>query len=108
MVWERDIGLPTIPPIMYGCKYLNFSRSNSDLELIARKTICELENNQDVPKEIIDQYIDWDHPKHKELIDAICKKMNFTSLRYYRIEDLYKAIGINKCNLCTYCFNGEE
>ena len=96
------------PPIMYGCKYLNFSRSNSDLELIARKTICELEGNIDVPKEIIDKYIDWNDPKHKQLIDAICKKMNFTSLRYYRIEDLYKAIGINKCDLCTYCFNGEE
>jgi len=96
------------PPIMYGCKYLNFSRSNSDLELIARKTICELEGNIDVPKEVIDQYIDWDNPKHKQLIDAICKKMNFTSLRYYRIEDLYKAIGIDKCKLCTYCFNGKE
>ena len=96
------------PPIMYGCKYLNFSRSNSDLELIARKTICELEGSEDVPKEIIDQYIDWDNPKHKQLIDAICKKMNFNSLRYYRIEDLYEAIGIDKCNLCTYCFNGKE
>jgi len=96
------------PPIMYGCKYLNFSRSNSDLELIARKTICELEGTTDVPKEIIDQYIEWEHPKHKMLIDAICNKMNFTSLRYYRIEDLYKAIGIDECNLCTYCFNGKE
>ena len=96
------------PPIMYGCKYLNFSRSNSDLELIARKTICELEGTEDVPKEIIDKYIDWDNPRHKQLVDAICKKMNFTSLRYYRIEDLYKAIGINECDLCTYCFNGKE
>lgn len=96
------------PPIMYGCKYLNFSRSNSDLELIARKTVCEIEGTEDVPQEILDQYIDWENPKHKELIDAICKKMNFTSLRYYRIEDLYKAIGIDKCNLCTYCFNGKE
>ena len=99
---------PACPPIMFGCKYLNFSRSINDLELIARKTICELENNQEVPKEVLDQYIEWENPKHKELIDAICKKMNFTSLRYYRIEDLYKAIGINKCDLCTYCFNGEE
>lgn len=96
------------PPIMYGCKYLNFSRSNSDLELIARKTICELEESMDVPKDVIDEYIDWDNPKHKQLVDAICKKMNFTSLRYYRIEDLYKAIGINECDLCTYCFNGKE
>lgn len=96
------------PPIMYGCKYLNFSRSNSDLELIARKTICELEGRDDVPQEILDQYIEWNSPKHKQLIDAICKKMNFSSLRYYRIEDLYKAIGIDKCNLCTYCFNGKE
>ena len=96
------------PPIMYGCKYLNFSRSNSDLELIARKTICELEGSQDVPKEIIDKYIDWNDPKHKLLIETLAKKMNFTSLRYYRIEDLYTAIGIKVCDLCTYCFNGKE
>jgi amidophosphoribosyltransferase len=96
------------PPIMYGCKYLNFSRSNSDLELIARKTICELEGTNNVPKEVIDQYIEWDHPKHKALIEEISKKMNFTSLRYYRIDDLYKAIGLNECELCTYCFNGKE
>ncbi len=96
------------PPIMYGCKYLNFSRSNSDLELIARKTIAELENNENVSKEVIDEYIDWNNPKHKQLVDAICNKMNFTSLRYYRIEDLFEAIGIPECKLCTYCFNGKE
>lgn len=96
------------PPIMYGCKYLNFSRSNSDLELIARKTISELEGKADVSKDIIDEYIDYNNPKHQLLINKICEKMNFTSLRYYRIEDLYDAIGIDKCKLCTYCFNGKE
>lgn len=96
------------PPIMYGCKYLNFSRSNSDLELIARKTITELEGKADVSKDIIDEYIDYNNPKHQLLINKICEKMNFTSLRYYRIEDLYDAIGIDKCRLCTYCFNGKE
>ena len=66
------------------------------------------ENTEDVSKEVLDNYCNPDHIKHQEMVNEICKKMNFTSLRYYRIEDLYKAIGINKCDLCTYCFNGEE
>lgn len=96
------------PPILYGCKYLNFSRSISDLELIARKTIVELEGTVDVPQEILDQYADNDHPKHKAMVDSLCKKMNFTTLKYHTEGDLIEAIGIGKDKLCTYCFNGKE
>ena len=96
------------PPIMYGCKYLNFSRSTSDLDLIARRIIANLEGNDNPPKEIIDEYIDYKSDKHKAMIDEICRQMGFTSLKYYRINDLIDSIGLKECELCTYCFNGKE
>lgn len=99
---------PACPPIMFGCKYLNFSRSINDLELIARKTIVELEGTEDVPKEILDEYINPDSQKYQNLVDTLCKKMNFTTLKFHRLDDLIKAIGLQECNLCTYCFNGKE
>lgn len=96
------------PPIMYGCKYLNFSRSTSDLDLIARRIIANLEGNDNPPKEIIDEYIDYKSDKHKAMVDEICRQMGFTSLKYYRIDDLIDSIGLKECELCTYCFNGKE
>ena len=95
------------PPILYGCKYLNFSRAISDLELIARRVIVELENTTEVSKEVLEMYANPDHIKHQNMVEQICKKMNFTSLRYYRLDDLIKAIGMDKSKLCTYCFNGK-
>ena len=99
---------PACPPIMFGCKYLNFSRSINDLELIARKTIVELEGTEDVSKEILDEYINPDSQKYQNLVETLCKKMNFTTLKFHRLDDLIKAIGLQECNLCTYCFNGKE
>ena len=99
---------PTCPPIMYGCKYLNFSRTITDLELITRKVICELENTQEVDKEVLNQYCNPSHIKHQQMVDEICKRMNFTSLQYHRLDDLIEAIGLPECKLCTYCFNGKE
>ena len=99
---------PACPPIMYGCKYLNFSRTITDLELITRKVICELENTEDVSKEVLDNYCNPDHIKHQQMVNEICKKMNFTSLQYHRLDDLIEAIGLEKSKLCTYCFNGKE
>ena len=96
------------PPILYGCKYLNFSRAISDLELIARKVISEIENTTDVSKEILDLYANSNSEKHQQMVKAICEKMNFTTLRYYRLEDLINAIGLDESKLCTYCFNGRE
>ena len=99
---------PACPPILFGCKYLNFSRNTSEMDLIARKVICELENTEKIEKEILEQYIDSNSEKHKKMEETIGRIMNFTSLKYNRIEDLIEAIGLDKDCLCTYCFNGKE
>ena len=75
---------------------------------IARKVICELEDTLDVSQEVLNEYADSNSEKHEQMVKAICKQMNFTSLRYYKLEDLIEAIGLSKDKLCTYCFNGKE
>ncbi len=99
---------PACPPIMFGCKYLNFSRSKSDLELMSRRTIAELEGTDEVSKEVLKEYCDPDSERYQKMVDCICQKMNFTSLRYNRLDDMLAAVGIAPKNLCTYCWNGEE
>ena len=94
------------PPIMYACKYLNFSRSISDMELIARKVIVELEG--EVGFNYLDEYSDGSTERGKKFREAISKKFNFASLDFQSIEGIVKAIGIDKCKLCTYCWNGKE
>ena len=94
------------PPIMYSCKYLNFASSNGDMDLIARKTIYELEGEEGV--KYIDEYIDATTERGKKLRDIICEKMNFTSLEFQSLDGIIKAIGLPKCKLCTYCWNGKE
>lgn len=94
------------PPIMYGCKYLNFSRATSDMELIARRTIAELEGNEGFKH--IEEYSDGSTERGKNLRKAICKKLNFASLDFQTVEGVIKAIGIPECKLCTYCWNGKE
>ncbi len=98
---------PACPPILFGCKYLNFSRSTSEMELIARRVIAELEGGP-VSKEVLYEYADPDSDKYQNMVDAICKKLNFTSLRYHRLDDMLKAVGIDPDKLCTYCWNGKE
>ena len=94
------------PPIMYSCKYLNFSRANSDMELIARRTIMELEGEEGMKH--IDEYSDTNTERGKALRRAICEKFNFSSLEFQSLEGIIKAIGIEPCKLCTYCWNGKE
>ena len=94
------------PPIMYGCKYLNFSRATSDLDLIARKIILELEGEEG--EKYIEEYSDGTTERGKRLRKAICEKLNFASLEFQSLEGVIKAIGINPENLCTYCWNGKE
>ena len=94
------------PPIMFGCKYLGFSRATSDMELIARRTIVELEGEEGL--NFIDEYIDSSTVRGKKLRETICKKLNFTSLEFQSLEGIIKAIGIGEENLCTYCWNGKE
>ncbi|MBR2892330.1 MAG: amidophosphoribosyltransferase [Clostridia bacterium] len=94
------------PPIMYGCKYLNFSRSNSDRDLIARRTILELEGEEG--EKYIDQYSDANTERGKAMLDSICKKLGFHSLGYQSLSGLLEAIGLPEECVCTYCWNGKE
>ena len=94
------------PPILYGCKYLNFSRSTSVYDLIARRVIKRLEG--DKADEKLDLYADPDTPEYQRMLDEICKELKFTSLRYQRLDDMMKATGVAPCKLCTYCWNGKD
>ncbi|MGI6722260.1 MAG: amidophosphoribosyltransferase [Anaerovoracaceae bacterium] len=114
------------PPIMYGCKYLNFSRSISDLELITRRCIRELEGmdepgdaaanpagfdnevQSEIPAEILDEYADAKTERHKNMVELIRKKMNFDSLKFQELDDLLAATEVDRCKLCTYCWDGKE
>ncbi len=98
---------PACPPLLYGCKYLNFSRSKSEMDLITRRIIKEREGDN-VPQEVLDDYVDPTSKRYSELLEAIRKQQNFTTLRYHRLDDLEKSIGISPCKLCTYCFSGKE
>lgn len=93
------------PPIMYGCKYLNFSRQTNDLELIARRTILELEGEEGF--KYIDEYSDGSTQRGKNLREAIAKTLHFDSLDFQSIDGIVKAIGLEPCKLCTYCWNGK-
>ena len=94
------------PPIMYGCKYLNFTRATSDMELITRRTIIELEGEEGLKH--LDEYSDAKTERGRKMRDAICKKFNFASLEFQSLEGLMKSIGVEPCKLCTYCWNGKE
>ena len=94
------------PPIMYGCKYLNFSRSTSDMDLISRQTIVELEGEEGL--KYIEEYADGNSERGKAMRKCICDKFKFASLGFQTIDGVLKAIGIEPCKLCTYCWNGKE
>ena len=94
------------PPVMYGCKYLNFSRSNSDMELLARRTIQELEGDEG--QEHLDEYADASTERGRCMLRAICEKLGFDSLGYQSLDGLLEAIGIDRDQICTYCWTGKE
>ncbi len=94
------------PPIMYGCKFLNFSRSTSDMDLISRRVIVELEGEEGLKH--IDEYADGDTERGKAMRKTICEKFKFASLGFQTIDGVVKAIGMDPCKLCTYCWNGKE
>ncbi len=96
---------PACPPLVYICKFLNFSRSHSELDLAGRWAIKEL-----IGKDIDDpiEYTNPDSDNYKTMVDVICKKLLLTTLQYQRLEDLVKAIGLPKEKLCTYCWDGVE
>ncbi|MDE6373134.1 MAG: amidophosphoribosyltransferase, partial [Clostridia bacterium] len=94
------------PPIMYGCKYLNFSRSSGDMDLITRRTMMELEGEEAVNH--MGEYSDSNTERGKAMRKAICDKFQFESLEFQSIEGLTEAIGLEPCKLCTYCWTGKE
>ena len=97
---------PACPPLLYGCKYLNFSRSTSDMDLITRRIIAEMEGSDKYPN--LEVYANPDTAEYQEMISRICKQLNFTSLRYHRLDDMIEAVGIDRDKLCTYCWDGKE
>ena len=97
---------PACPPLVYGCKYLNFSRAKSEMELITRQVIQKLEG--DNAENLLHEYTDPNSDRYNAMVDEIRKQQNFTTLRYFRLDDLIDSIGLAPCKVCTYCFNGQE
>ena len=98
---------PACPPLMFGCPYLNFSRSTSELDLITRRIIKDREGDN-VPDEVLFDYANPDSGNYREMLEEIRKRLNFTTLRYHRLDDLVESIGISPCKLCTYCWSGKK
>ena len=94
------------PPIMYGCKYLSFSTNKSDMDLIARRKVQELEGDEG--QKHLEEYADVRTERGKCLLKSICEEMGFDSLRYQSLDGLLEAIGLPPEKVCTYCWNGKE
>ena len=99
---------PACPPLLYGCKYLNFSRSTSEMDLITRRVIARLEGTEDVSDETLKEYANPESEKYEQMLEEIRKELNFTSLRYNRLDDMLASVGIPEDKLCTYCWDGRE
>ena len=97
---------PACPPLVYGCKFLNFSRSKSELDLITRQVIQKREG--DNAQDLLREYTDPNSERYHAMVEEIRRQQNFTTLRYHRLDDLLESIGLEPCKVCTYCFNGEE
>ena len=96
------------PPLLFGCKFLNFSRSRSDLDLAARRAIAKLENVEELTDEIIQDYLVYDSPKYRAMVEEIRKALHLTSLKFQKLEYLVEAIGLPQEKICTYCWNGKD
>ncbi len=97
---------PACPPLVYGCKFINFSRSTSEMDLITRRMIQRLEG--DNAKNVINEYTNPESERYQNMIEEIRKELNFTSLRYHRLDDMIASVGIDRDKLCTYCWDGRE
>lgn len=98
---------PACPPLIFGCKYISFSRSSSEMELITRRTIKEVEGEQ-VSRELLYDYADPDSERYHHMLELLCRQLGFTSLRYNRLDDMLAAVGLPTDQLCTYCWSGRE
>lgn len=97
---------PACPPLLYGCKYLNFSRSTSEMDLITRRVIKEMEGENKYPD--LNAYADPETEEYQRMVARIGEQLNFTSLRYHRLDDMIESVGIDREKLCTYCWDGKE
>lgn len=97
---------PACPPLVYGCKFLNFSRSTSVMDLITRRVIKEMNGTEEPAN--LEKYSDPESTEYKDMVKMIGEKLNFTSLRYHRLDDMIESVGIDRCKLCTYCWDGKE
>ena len=97
---------PACPPLLYGCKYLNFSRSTSEMDLITRRVIRDMEGGGRHVN--LEAYADPESDRYHDMVENIGKQLNFTSLRYNRLDDMIDSVGIDRCKLCTYCWDGKE
>lgn len=98
---------PACPPLLYGCKYLNFSRSTSEMDLITRRIIAKNEGDN-IDKKALEEYANPESDRYQLMLEEIKNQLNFTSLRYHRLDDMIESVGIEPCKLCTYCWNGKE
>lgn len=97
---------PACPPLLFGCPYLNFSRSKSEMDLITRRIIADREGDN-VPAEVLADYANPDSTNYKEMLEEIGRQLNFTTLHYHRLDDLTTSIGLSPCKMCTHCFDGK-
>ncbi len=97
---------PACPPILYGCKYLNFSRSTSEMDLITRRVIEEMTGEGEEAD--LTDYSNPETPGYQDMVERIRERLNFTTLRYHRLDDMIESVGIDRCKLCTYCWDGKE
>ena len=96
------------PPLIYPCKFLNFSTSRSNFDLYTRRVIRDMEGTSELSEEVLQEYVDCNSTKHKEMVNIMCKNMQLTSLKFQRLEDLVAAIGLPKCKLCTHCWDNSS
>ena len=97
---------PACPPLLFGCPYLNFSRSKSEMDLITRRIIADREGDN-VSEEVLADYANPDSTNYKEMLEEIGRQLNFTTLHYHRLDDLTTSIGLSPCKMCTHCFDGK-
>ena len=95
------------PPLVYGCRFINFTSSKSDMELIARRVIQDFEG-ENVSDEVLERYTKTDSPEYKRMVDEIARRLNLSSLRFTKLETLIDSIGLPKCKVCTHCFDGSS
>lgn len=98
---------PACPPLVFGCKYLNFSRSKSEMDLITRRIIKQFEG-ENVSDEVLKKYCNPDTPEYAKMVEEIRKQLHFTTLRFHRLDDMLDSTGLDHSKLCTYCWNGQE